>query len=196
MAGVEAPPLFPQPRDGDPEDVAWALSTADALWKRGEYADALSWIRRAANAAADAEEDMRTIELAKAVAELSELVAVSTPAPAVAASDSHSVDLDLEPAIEKRSDTVPAPASTAERADVATNGVAAIAAPARPGVSPPQRPRPIAPPREPTAPPQRTSAAPKAPPPARPIASRPPQSNLQRPPVHAPPRSNVVTSSG
>ena len=73
MSGASQP-LLPAPKEGDPEDVSWALQTADALWKRGEYADAVSWIRKAANAASEAEADMRVIELAKAAAELSALV--------------------------------------------------------------------------------------------------------------------------
>ena len=78
----DSQPLLPSPRDGDPEDVSWALQTAEALWKRGEYADAVSWIRKAANAAADAEVDDRVIELAKAAAELTSIIeAFGAPRP-------------------------------------------------------------------------------------------------------------------
>jgi hypothetical protein len=66
--------LLPKPHGDDPEDVAWALSTAEALWKRGEYHDAVSWIRKAATAASEADKDLRVIELAKAAAELAALV--------------------------------------------------------------------------------------------------------------------------
>ena len=66
--------LLPKPHGDDPEDVAWALSTAEALWKRGEYHDAVSWIRKAATAASEADADLRVIELAKAAAELATLV--------------------------------------------------------------------------------------------------------------------------
>lgn len=73
MPGTDAQPLFPQPEEGDPEDVGWALSTAEALWKRGEHADAITWVRRAAEAASEAEQDMRMLVLVKAAGELAAL---------------------------------------------------------------------------------------------------------------------------
>jgi hypothetical protein len=66
MAGI------PPARDTDSEDVAWALQTAEALWKRNERADAIVWLRRAAQAAAELEDDDRAIELARDAAELTE----------------------------------------------------------------------------------------------------------------------------
>ncbi|MGZ3449859.1 MAG: hypothetical protein ACXVEF_09685, partial [Polyangiales bacterium] len=63
--------LLPRPKESDPEDVAWALSTAEAFWKRGELHDAINWVRKAAEAASEADADMRVIELAKAASELS-----------------------------------------------------------------------------------------------------------------------------
>src|SRR5258708_27832391 len=69
-----SPSLLPSPKADDPEDVSWALSTADALWRRGEYQDAINWIRKAATAASEAEADMRVIELAKAAADLANIV--------------------------------------------------------------------------------------------------------------------------
>jgi hypothetical protein len=59
----------------DTEDVAWALQTAEALWKRHERADAIVWLRRAAQAAGDAEDDDRALALARNAAELAEWVA-------------------------------------------------------------------------------------------------------------------------
>ncbi|MGH7435004.1 MAG: hypothetical protein ACRENE_04955, partial [Polyangiaceae bacterium] len=69
MAGI------PQVRDSDVEDVIWALQTADALWKRGERADAVVWLRRAAQSAGEAEDDDRALALAREAAELAEWVA-------------------------------------------------------------------------------------------------------------------------
>ena len=71
---ADAPSLIPKPAGDDPEDVAWALSTAEVLWKRGDYHDAVSWVRKAATAASEADADMRVIQLAKAAAELATMV--------------------------------------------------------------------------------------------------------------------------
>jgi hypothetical protein len=71
--------LFPQPLDDDDDDVAWALQTAQVQWKRGGQADAIVWLRRAADSAdqlglvwraADLRRsaDALTTELANAVA--------------------------------------------------------------------------------------------------------------------------------
>jgi hypothetical protein len=61
---------IPKALDADLEDVAWALSTADSLWKRGDQLDAIVWLRRGAEAASDGEDDDRALMLAKAAAEL------------------------------------------------------------------------------------------------------------------------------
>lgn len=79
---------IPPPLDTDAEDVAWALQTADALWKRQERVDAIVWLRRAAQAAGDAEDDDRALALARNAAELSEWLA-QNPAPAIDAPISH-----------------------------------------------------------------------------------------------------------
>lgn len=73
-------PGIPPVLDADAEDVAWALQTAEALWKRGEKGDAVVWLRRAAQAAGELEDDDRALMLARAAAELTE--GGSTPAPA------------------------------------------------------------------------------------------------------------------
>jgi hypothetical protein len=66
---------FPNALDTDAEDVIWALQTADALWKRQERVDAIVWLRRAAQAAGDAQDDDRALELARNAAELAEWIA-------------------------------------------------------------------------------------------------------------------------
>lgn len=77
---------IPRVRDDDPEDVSWALSTAATQFARGDRAEALKWLRRAAEAASEAEHDSRALELAKAAADLTAAPPVSTPkAPAVTA---------------------------------------------------------------------------------------------------------------
>jgi hypothetical protein len=67
---AEIPPVKPT----DPEDVVWGLQTADTLWQRGERIDALVWLRRAAQAAGDGNDDDRALELARYAAELTELM--------------------------------------------------------------------------------------------------------------------------
>ncbi len=62
---------IPAPRASDPENVSWALSTAAAMWSRGDRADAVKWLRRGAEAASEADDDDRALELAKIAAELS-----------------------------------------------------------------------------------------------------------------------------
>ncbi len=66
------------------EDVSWALSTAEAMWGRGDRADALKWVRRAAEAASEAEADDRALEIAKAAADLAQSIerSASMPPPA------------------------------------------------------------------------------------------------------------------
>ncbi len=68
----------PVAKKDDLEDVAWALQTAEATWSRGEHADALKWIRRAAESASEAEADDRALELAKAAADVASLLAERT----------------------------------------------------------------------------------------------------------------------
>src|SRR5580658_6046669 len=67
--------VVPAAKKDDIEDVAWALQTAEATWSRGDHADALKWIRRAAEAASEAECDDRALELAKAAADVASLLA-------------------------------------------------------------------------------------------------------------------------
>lgn len=60
----------PEAEPGDGDDVRWALETASAVWAQGDQHAALSWIRRAAEAAAEAGADDRALRLARAAAEL------------------------------------------------------------------------------------------------------------------------------
>jgi Mrp family chromosome partitioning ATPase len=66
---------IPKVRDSDPEDVAWGRKTAEALWRSGAQSDAIVWLRRAAQAAGEASDDRRALELARSAAELSEWIA-------------------------------------------------------------------------------------------------------------------------
>ncbi len=66
---------IPPALDSDIEDVAWALQTASSLWRRNERVDAIVWLRRAAQAAGEAEHDDRALVLARGAAELSDWIA-------------------------------------------------------------------------------------------------------------------------
>lgn len=70
-------PGIPPALDTDTEDMTWALQTAEALWKRSERVDALVWLRRAAQAAGEAQQDDRALELAHHGAELAEWLAAN-----------------------------------------------------------------------------------------------------------------------
>jgi hypothetical protein len=61
---------LPEPRPEDDEDVVWGLSTASALWQRGERQDAIVWLRRAAEAATAAGQDFRASELGMYASEI------------------------------------------------------------------------------------------------------------------------------
>jgi hypothetical protein len=58
-----APPAFPKALDDDDDDVSWALQTAAVQWDRGGYADAIVWLRRAAQSAVEVGEYGRAAEL-------------------------------------------------------------------------------------------------------------------------------------
>ncbi len=71
---------IPPARDTDAEDVSWALQTAETQWKRNDRKDALVWLRRAAQAAVQAMDDDRGLELAHCAAELAEELAAEAKA--------------------------------------------------------------------------------------------------------------------
>jgi len=64
------PPAFPRALDDDDDDVAWALQTAAVQWERGGAADAVVWLRRAAEAAAESGEFSRSADLQRRANEL------------------------------------------------------------------------------------------------------------------------------
>ncbi len=74
---------IPQARKNDPEDVAWALSTAQTMWGRGDRMEAAKWLRRAAEAASEADDDTRALELAKAASDVSALLSTPPPPPSI-----------------------------------------------------------------------------------------------------------------
>lgn len=79
---MQTPPAA-QSDDGD--DVRWALETANAVWSQGDRRAALSWIRRAAEAAAESGADGRALHLARAGAELRSALEIPRTLPPPAA---------------------------------------------------------------------------------------------------------------
>ncbi len=139
---------IPAPKPTDAEDVSWALSTAETLWKRNERVEAISWVKRAARAAGEADDDLRAVELARAAVELSES---STPRPSAA-----SIEVEVE---------VPQGEASVEAVDPEDVATSAPPLPAPPRPPPPQKapPKPPPPPRKGT---PSVSGAPPRPPPA------------------------------
>ncbi|WP_437682804.1 hypothetical protein [Sorangium sp. So ce131] len=142
---------IPPPHDEDDEDVHWALSTATALWGRGEREEALRWLRRAAEQASDANADLRALELFKAAAEVAQTISASDAAPT---------------AVEAGAGAPPAPSSRPPKSPASAPPQPSSARPATPAATSTPPPKPSAPPPKPGAPP------PPPPPGAKP--SRPP----------------------
>lgn len=97
MAENDTDEPIPPPIATDPEDVSWALSTAEAMWSRGDVAEAVKWLRRGAEAASEAEADERALTLAKAAANLSTRVGRRTTSSASHPSASAAALLEATP---------------------------------------------------------------------------------------------------
>jgi len=74
-------PDLPEVEPRDPEAVAVAIETARALFRTGERLDALRWLRRAAERAEEAGDDVRSVSLARSAADLSTELQSMPPAP-------------------------------------------------------------------------------------------------------------------
>jgi hypothetical protein len=61
---------FPNALSDDPKTVVMALETGKTEWNRGDLHEAVRWIRRAADAAEAAGNDMRALSLARMAADL------------------------------------------------------------------------------------------------------------------------------
>jgi hypothetical protein len=82
--------VVPAALPDDVSDVMVALEAAGTIWQNGDRAEALRWLKRAADAAAEAGQDSRAFELARAAADLKESLeaappAAHTPAPVTSA---------------------------------------------------------------------------------------------------------------
>ena len=136
---------FPQPEPGDDDDVAWAIQTANTMYKRGDRAEAIRWLQRAAGSAEAVGDDDRLLALARAAAEFAN-------EPAKAAS---------HPPPPLRARPPPPPRRVQDTASDEVTSVFVEKGAAAP--PPPERPQPVAP-----APAQRTLLGAPAPPPAAP----------------------------
>jgi hypothetical protein len=164
MPALALEPTFPQPIANDHDDVRCALTVAEASWKRGSMADAAKWLRRAAKAAADADDVLRAVDLSKAAAGL---------VPDQVAADDDPADHDHKSG-ERRSAPRPSQPSSrpaSSRPPVLRSGFAPKRA-SRRASRPVPSPRPSAPPlRSRPAPSRPSSAAPRRPsaPASRPV---------------------------
>jgi hypothetical protein len=76
--------LTPRPDLSDSDDVLLALETARALETQGEFREAARWLRRAADDAEKQGNDERVLALARAAADLTNLVGSTPPGAAQA----------------------------------------------------------------------------------------------------------------
>jgi hypothetical protein len=78
---------LPQADSADTDAVQMALQAAQTLWSRGDTTESLRWLKRAAESASDEGADLRSLQLAKAAAELrAKLFPMASEAPPAPAS--------------------------------------------------------------------------------------------------------------
>jgi hypothetical protein len=147
MAQTSAGPgPIPPAKKDDSEDVAWALSTAEAMYARGDRSDALKWLRRAAEAASEAQADDRALELAKAAADLASAIGPTTSVPPPPPPPPKQAGPSVAPP------AIPVPAAAHTRSAPPPPAKApASAAAAPPPAPPPSKPRGVSPPAKPAA---------------------------------------------
>lgn len=187
-------PKAPAAKPDDPEDVSWALSTAEAMWTRGEHGESIKWVRKAAEAAADAENDARALELAKAASDLAGAIAraSSRSLPAVAPSGATVEVAAVDPALLASATTgsPPAVAPAAPRPPLPNRSFSPMP---RPAVSPsqsfPKPPLPAA-----GRPPATPMTASSPPPPVAPTASN--ERARGAPPRPYPSNTGIPAQSG
>jgi hypothetical protein len=66
--------VFPRPSAADADDVVWTLQTAAVQWQRGLRADAIVWVRKAADTATQLGHGVRAEELRNHAARLAEFL--------------------------------------------------------------------------------------------------------------------------
>jgi len=144
---------IPVALETDSEDVAWALQTADVLWKRSERVDAIVWLRRAAQAAGDADDPERALTLARAAAELADGIAQSPPEVHVEIGAPESLPPSLPPPVREPS-RAPVPDRVPSAAEAHAGMLDPWAEAATNKREAPPAPRVVAPPPPPPPPPR------------------------------------------
>jgi hypothetical protein len=161
---------IPPVADTDAEDVAWALQTAEALWKRNERVDAIVWLRRAAQAAGEAEDDDRALALARNAAELTEWLTQNPSGDAPGAVPTPSTPPTAGQAVDDLLRTSQADEYEVRVSELPVESMAMESVREPPPLQPPPPPPPAPPP---------AAAAPHAPPPLPPRASPSPPPPVQ-----------------
>lgn len=178
---VDVAVALPEPQPGDDEDVVWGLSTAAALWARGERDDAIVWLRRAAEAASTAGQEIRAGEL-QASAEGLERAASPRPA---------AMTPPPPPAARATAETLPQDLlEPAEDEPIEEDRILARAL--EPALPAPQPTSPVTPPHAPALPVPSTARTPTMAPP--PPTSRAPSVTPPAPEVSPPPERGPLAS--
>lgn len=180
---------FPAASDTDSGDVILALQTASALWKQGDSAESLRWLRRAAEAAESGGDDLRALALARSAAELREKTGVvSIPPPPAKTESAKPVRPPSLPAPPPRV-VLPAVAKAPEAPDLSDlpTPPPSVRPPRSATPTPPQAasPKPAAAPAAP-----RPTPSPSTPPPPRTQSSVPPARPAE------PPRASAADTRG
>lgn len=169
---MTALPAILNPEPSDNEDVVSALETADIFWAKGDTSEALRWLKRAADTASDAGDDMRALAIARSVADLKSLPtqtaaeaprmsrppppsAMPRPAPAAPSASAALSSTSTEGSDVRR---VPLPTASASGGD----GAARLHTSSAPQKMPP----PLPPSKSSTAPAAPSARTPTSPPPA------------------------------
>ncbi|WP_438020641.1 hypothetical protein WMF18_16880 [Sorangium sp. So ce315] len=180
---------IPPPHDEDDEDVHWALSTATALWARGEREEALRWLRRAAEQASDANADLRALELFKAAAEVAQKVALDAGAAPAADGAPAAGSVPPKASVSAPPQAPGAPAAGASAPPPRSGPAAQPSWPPGPAAQPSRPPGPAAQPSRPPGPaaqpsrPSGPAAQPSRPPGPAAGAARPAQVAPERTPM-------------
>ncbi len=120
---------FPQPEPDDADEVVTALSTGGSLWASGDKDEAIRWLRKAQEAADAAGNDMRSLALARAAADLADLADTGQAAQEPTATEGGIAAQDTKPQLTKPPMPPPGPKTRLEtpRAKV-RNGHSSVAA--------------------------------------------------------------------